>query len=377
QVLASLNHPNIAAIYGLEDSNGVIALVMELVDGPSLAELIAGAEIPFDNALSIAKQIAEALEAAHERGIIHRDLKPSNVNVTHDGTVKVLDFGLAKILEAEPEVADLSHSPTLIKGTQAGMIMGAAAYMSPEQAKGKTVDKRSDIWAFGCVLFEMLCGKQAFGGETLTDTLAAVVRGEPDWDSLPSSTPNSIRRLLGRCLNKDQKHRLRDIGEARIAIEETLQGKADEPVAVLSPRSQPQRVRTWHVAIAVAVLTAAISALVMLKLARQGSLGPDSKTTTAGTYVVASIGVDQPSLVFLTDRFAVSPSGESLVFVKHDQGLFTRKLNQIEETLLPGAPKDAYAPVFSPDGKWIAFSSENSLKKIPADGGTPEVLTRT
>ena len=374
QVLASLNHPNIAAIYGLEDSNGVIAIVMELVDGPSLAKLIASAEIHFDNALSIAKQIAEALEAAHERGIIHRDLKPSNVNVTPDGTVKVLDFGLAKILETETEVVDLSHSPTLIKGTQAGMILGTASYMSPEQAKAKPVDKRSDIWAFGCVLFEMLCGKQAFSGETLTDTLAAVVRAEPDWESLPPSTPDSIRRLLSRCLDKDQKHRLRDIGEARVAIEETLQGKANEPAA---PMPRPPRLRTWQVAIAVAVLTAVFSALVMLLLARQGSLGSDSKTTLAGTYVVASIGVDQPSLVYLTDRFAVSPSGSSLVFVKRNEGLFTRKLNQIVETQLPGTPKDAYAPVFSPDGKWIAFSSENSLKKIPADGGTPEVLART
>ena len=377
QVLASLNHPNIAAIYGLEDSNGVIAIVMELVDGPTLAQLIAASDIPLENALPIAKQIAVALEAAHERGIIHRDLKPSNVNITADGTVKVLDFGLAKISEAESELVDLSHSPTLVKGTQAGVILGTAAYMSPEQAKGKVVDKRSDIWAFGCVLFEMLCGKQTFSGETLTDTLAAVVRAEPDWDSLPPLVPNSIRRLLRRCLNKDQKQRLRDIGEARIAIEAALQDKADDPAAVISPIPQRPRVRTWQVAIAVAVLTAAISTLVMLKLVRQGSIGPGIKATSAGTYVVASIGVKQTSLVYLTDRFAAAPNGSSIVYVKQDEGLFIRKQNQIIETQLPGAPKDAYSPVFSPDGKWIAFSSENSLKKIPAEGGTPEVLART
>jgi serine/threonine protein kinase/Tol biopolymer transport system component len=376
QVLASLNHTNIATIYGVEEENGFRALVMELVKGPTLADRIASGPMPLDDSLAIARQMAEALEAAHERGIIHRDLKPANVKVTPEGTVKVLDFGLAKIFESKAEVTDLSRSPTLIKGTQTGVILGTGAYMSPEQAKGKLVDKRSDVWAFGCVLFEMLTGKQIFTGETLTDMLAAVVRAEPDWDSLPQLTPNSIRRLLGRCLNKEQKQRLRDIGEARIAIEAAIQGKADEPTDVLTPMSPRQRVRTWHVAVAVAVLTTVISALVMLKLVRPGSLGPDSKTTT-GTYVVASIGVDQSSLVYLTDRFAVSPNGGSLVFVKEGQGLFTRKRNQIAETLLPGAPKDAYAPVFSPDGKWIAFSSENSVKKISADGGTPEVLART
>jgi serine/threonine protein kinase len=374
QVLASLNHPNIAAIYGLEDSNGLIALVMELVDGPTIAELITAREIPFENALSIAKQIAEALEAAHERGIIHRDLKPANVNVTRDGIVKVLDFGLAKISEGESQVSDLSHSPTLIKGTQAGVILGTAAYMSPEQAKGTVVDKRSDIWAFGCVLFEMLCGKQTFSGETLTDTLAAVVRAEPDWDSLSPLIPNSILRLLRRCLNKDPKQRLRDIGEARIAIEEVLQSKAEDPSAVVSPNQR--RVRRWQITIAAAIFTAALSILIMLMLSRQGYLRPDVIARPAARYVVASVGVEHVSLVYLTDRFSAAPDGSSIVFVKQDKGLFIRKQNQIVETELPGSPKDAYAPVFSPDGKWIAFSSENSLKKIPAEGGTPEILSR-
>src|SRR5512143_505960 len=218
QVLASLNHPNIAAIYGVEETNGTLALVMELVEGPTLADRIAAGPIPLVDALPLARQIAEGLEAAHERGIIHRDLKPANVKVTPDGLVKILDFGLAKVFEGESEASDLSHSPTLIKGTQAGMILGTAAYMSPEQAKGKAVDKRSDVWAFGCVLFEMLSGQQTFGGETLTDTLAAVVRAEPDWNTLPATTPAAIRRLLQRCLTKDPKQRLRDIGEARIVL---------------------------------------------------------------------------------------------------------------------------------------------------------------
>src|SRR5947207_2016422 len=228
QVLASLNHPNIASIYGLEESNGCMALARELIQGPTLADRLATGPTPIDEALIFARQIAAALEAAQERGIIHRDIKPANVKVTDDGTVKVLDFGLAKVFADETPEANLSHSPTLIKGTQAGMILGTAAYMSPEQAKGKVVDKRSDVWAFGCVLFEMLTGKQTFTGETLTDILASVVRAEPDWNLLPASTPEAIRRLLRRCLTKDPKQRLRDIGEARITIENFQSGRSEE-----------------------------------------------------------------------------------------------------------------------------------------------------
>src|SRR5712692_4435993 len=234
QVLASLNHPNIASIYGLEESNGFMALAMELVEGPTLADRLATGAIPIDEALAIARQIAAALEAAHERGIIHRDIKPANVKVTDDATVKVLDFGLAKVFVDEVPDADLSHSPTLMKGTQAGMILGTAAYMSPEQAKGKAVDKRSDIWSFGCVLFEMLTGKQSFSGETLTDILASVVRAEPDWILLPVSTPEVIRRLLRRSLTKDPKQRLRDVGEARIMIESFQSGTPEEITTTLN-----------------------------------------------------------------------------------------------------------------------------------------------
>jgi eukaryotic-like serine/threonine-protein kinase len=376
QVLASLNHTNIATVFGFEEHNGFRGLVMELVEGPTLGDRIATGPLYLDEALPIARQIAEALEVAHERNIIHRDLKPANVKISTDGVVKVLDFGLAKVFTDKTPEADLSNSPTLMKATQAGVILGTAAYMSPEQAKGKVVDKRSDIWSFGCVLFEMLSGKKTFDGETLTDTLAAVVRAEPDWSSLPPEVPNSIRRLLGRCLSKNQRQRLRDIGEARIAIEEALQGKAEEAMAVVSPIQKPWRVRTWQVAVAVAILSA-LSTLITVKLLRHGYLRNDVIATSPGTYVVASFGAANTSLVYLTDRFAVAPDGSSIVFAKEDEGLFVRKRNQIVEVQLPGAPKDAYAPVFSPDGKWIAFSSENSVKKISADGGAPEVLSRT
>src|SRR5713101_6263384 len=228
QVLASLNHPHIGAIYGFEESNGIRALVLELVEGPTLADRIAQEAIPLDEAVPIARQIAEALEAAHEHGIIHRDLKPANIKVRPDGTVKVLDLGLAKLAEsgeAGPAGRNLTQSPTITSPammTGAGMILGTAAYMSPEQARGKTVDKRADIWAFGCVLYEMLTGKAAFGGDTLTDIVAAVVTNEPDWAALPANMPAAAQALLRRCLQKDVGRRLQHAGDARIEIEEAI-----------------------------------------------------------------------------------------------------------------------------------------------------------
>src|SRR6516225_4327842 len=229
QVLASLNHPGIAAIYGVEDR----ALVMELVEGPTLAERIAQGPIPPEEALPIARQIAEALEYAHERNIVHRDLKPANIKVTPEGRVKLLDFGLAKAMAAETAAGDPASSPTLtMRSTQLGVLLGTAAYMSPEQAKGKTVDKRADIWAFGVVLIEMLTGRRLYGGETVSDTLAAVLLKEPPLDGLPGDTPPGIRRLLRRCLEKDPQQRLRDIGEARITIDECLANPGAEVMEV-------------------------------------------------------------------------------------------------------------------------------------------------
>src|SRR5208282_2966431 len=232
KVLASLNHPNIASIYGLEDSGATHALVMELVEGPTLADRIRSGPIPIDEALRIAKQMCEALEYAYERGIVHRDLKPANVKVTSDDAVKVLDFGLAKAIEGDASSIDITTSPTMSRmATLAGVLLGTAAYMSPEQAKGKPVDRRADIWAFRCVLYEMLTGKQTFTGETVTDTLASVIKEEPDWSQLPAATPIRVRVLLQRCLQKDPKQRLRDIGDARISLDEVL---ADAPDSALA-----------------------------------------------------------------------------------------------------------------------------------------------
>src|SRR5713101_5625505 len=228
QLLASLNHPHIATIHGLEESGDVRALVMELVEGPTLAERIGGRAMSVEEALPIAKQIAEGLEYAHERGIIHRDLKPANVKLTADGNVKILDFGLAKALETPTPQGNPSISPTLtLEGTRAGVILGTAAYMAPEQARGAIVDKRADIWAFGVVVYEMLTGRQPFAWPTVSDTLAAVLTREPNWDAIPTS----VRRLVRRCLEKDPKQRLRDIGEARVLIEDVVAGSAEEQPA--------------------------------------------------------------------------------------------------------------------------------------------------
>jgi WD40 repeat protein len=241
QVLASLNHPNIATIHGLEETGSTPALVMELVKGPTVAERLKSGAIPLDDTLPIAKQIAEGLEYAHEKGIIHRDLKPANIKITPEGVVKVLDFGLAKALDTEESASNISNSPTLtVAATQAGMILGTAAYMSPEQTRGKRADKRADIWAFGVVLYEMLTGKQAFEGETTSDLLAAVIMKEPEWGKLPPSIPAAIQKLLRRCLDKDPKRRLQAIGEARIAIEETLSGTPEVGAGLAPPMGAQQ-----------------------------------------------------------------------------------------------------------------------------------------
>ena len=259
QVLASLNHPGIAAIYGIEKSDDTRALVLELVEGPTLADRIAKGPIPVDEALPIARQIAEALEAAHEAGVIHRDLKPANIKVREDGTVKVLDFGLAKALDPAPK-GDPSQSPTLTAAvTQMGVIMGTAAYMSPEQAKGKVVDKRADIWAYGAVLFEMLTGKRAFDGDDVSDTLAAVLRAEVDWSRVPRALSPGLRAFLARCLQRDPRQRIPEIAAMRLALDgafETVSSRSSEAVSVSGPAHRAQRMLPWVAGVALAGLAA-------------------------------------------------------------------------------------------------------------------------
>ena len=262
QILASLNHPNIAAIHGIEEADGTRALVLELVEGPTLADRIAKGPIPLDEALPIAKQIAEALEAAHEAGVIHRDLKPANIKVREDGTVKVLDFGLAKALDTTPQ-GDPSQSPTLTAAaTQMGVIMGTAAYMSPEQARGKPVDKRADIWAFGCVLYEMLTATKPFPGEDVSQTLARVIEGDPSWEAMPTSVPGRLDAVLRRCLQKDPRQRLRDIGDVRLAIAGAFDGTdegARRDAVVEERRAWQQPARLGVAGLALVLVTVLVS----------------------------------------------------------------------------------------------------------------------
>lgn len=319
-----------------------MALAMELVEGPTLADHLAAGPIPIDEVLTIARQIAAALEAAHERGIIHRDIKPANVKVTEDATVKVLDFGLAKVFVDETPDADLSHSPTLVKGTQAGMILGTAAYMSPEQAKGKAVDKRSDIWAFGCVLFEMVTGKQSFSGETLTDILASVVRAEPDWGSLPEGTPEAVSRLLRRCLNKDQKQRLRDIGEARIAIED-LQADKSEPIVERGTPQEGRPRRTtvfWIACVALAFLVGAFAVWL---------LRPVSSEIPLRKLELQIAGLELSG----SQSYCIAPNGRQIAYISNHR-LWIRDLDRLEPREVPNT-EDAGHPFWSPDSAYLGL----------------------
>jgi serine/threonine-protein kinase len=356
-LLASLNHPHIAAIYGVEESAGIVALVLELVEGVTLADRVAAGPLPVDEALAIARQIAEALESAHERGIIHRDLKPANVKLTPDGTVKVLDFGLAKV---EASAANLSESPTITAlATREGVILGTAPYMSPEQARGKDVDKRADIWAFGCVVYELLTGARAFPGETTTDVLAAVVNREPDYWALPPATPPVIRRMLARCLDKDPKRRLRDIGDARLDIEDVLNGAASEAAAAPAPLARHALARS-----VIGVFGLAMGAALVLLLWSPWRIAPLSGLTRLN----AELGADV-SLVTNEGASAVlSPNGEVLAFVAQKSlgepsQLYVRRLDELVATPLAGTG-GALNPFFSPDGEWIAFFADGKLKKI-------------
>ena len=364
QVLASLNHPHIAAIYGFEEENGVRALALELVDGPTLADRIAQGPVPLDEALPIARQIAEALETAHERGIVHRDLKPANIKVRSDSAVKVLDFGLAKAAEPASNISgDATASPTITSPamTQMGIILGTAAYMSPEQAKGRQADKRSDVWAFGAVLYEMLSGQRAFKGDDISDTLAAVLRQEIDWTALPPSTPVSVRRLIARCLDRDLRQRLRDIGEARIVLEDPAalaRGEAGGVSALAPPRPLWRRAIPIATALFVGALLAAGSVWLLTRPA------PSS-------VVRSTITVSGPTALLRgNDRdVAITPDGSRIVYRGTNQ-LLVRKLEDLEPMVLKGlgAPR---GPFVSPDGQWIGFFDGTTLKKVAITGGPP------
>jgi len=365
QVLASLNHPNIAAIHGLEECDGVVALALELVEGEDLAERLSRGAIPVDEAVAIAKQIAEGLEAAHDKGIVHRDLKPANLKLTRDGTVKILDFGLAKAYGGEAEAAaggGLSQSPTMSRQmTEAGVIFGTAAYMSPEQARGGTVDKRADIWAFGVVLFEMLTGKRLFTGETVSDTLAAVLRQEVDWKTLPAPTPPVVRELLERCIERDPKERLRDIGEARIALERRL-GTTDTVRVSSGARALP-----WVIAV-----SATMSALALW------ALWPSPPQPAPRLRLSAELGAAASLSTTFGPAAILSPDGRLLAFVAREGAegrplLHLRRLEQLDAAPL-AETEGARDPFFSPDGEWVAFFADGKLKKVSVTGGAAVTL---
>ena len=363
EVLASLNHPHIAAVYGLEDAAGSKALVMELVEGPTLADRIAQAPIPVDEALSIARQIAEALEAAHDQGIIHRDLKPANIKVRDDGTVKVLDFGLAKLSDTagagRAASGDPSQSPTVTAAaaTGVGVILGTAAYMSPEQARGRPVDKRTDVWAFGAVLYEMLTRRRAFEGEDITETMAAVVKSTPDWSALPADVPPHVVTLIQGCLEKDRNTRIGDMAVARFL----LSGHAT--VAPSRRASTPG----WAWAVLASVLIiAGVAVALALAAFRLSDAAPDRP---AFRFEVATTPTDDPST-------ALSPDGTQLAFIANRDRvpmLWLRSLDAVESRALPGT-EGASVPFWSPDGRTLGFFADDKLKRLEVAGGMPLVI---
>jgi len=374
RLLASLNHAHIASIHGFEQVGAQRFLVLEMVEGEDLSKRIARGPVPVEEALPIARQIAEALEAAHDEGIVHRDLKPGNVVVTPQGSVKVLDFGLAKAWESDAPSSNLSHSPTVLTNspTVAGVILGTAAYMSPEQARGRTVDRRADIFAFGCVLFEMLTGRQAFAGDTVSDTLAAVLRAEPEWEALPSDTPRAIAKLLRRCLDKDPKQRLRDVGEGRIVIERVLAGHDDpDPNAAATAPAAKSRggVLPWALAVVFALVAAAAGTAYLMT--------PKQEAPVLRTSVLPPENVRFNLRGVHPGPVTISPDGRRVVFTGRRSGgtsvLFVRDLDATEARPLPGTDGAGY-PFWSADGRSIGFFAEGKLKRVDIAGGPPLTL---
>ncbi len=372
KLLASLNHNNIASIYGLEESDGTHFLVLELIEGDTLADRLKRGAIPTEESLKLALQIAEALEAAHEKGVIHRDLKPANIKVTPDGKVKVLDFGLAKAFAGDQAEVNLSHSPTLsAAATQQGVILGTAAYMSPEQARGENVDKKADIWAFGVVLFEMLTGCPLFEGNNVSQTLASVIKSEPEWQTLPPNLHPRIKFLLERCLNKEPKNRYSGISDARVDIQQVLadpSGLFVQPVMAAKHRMRPRTIIPWIAVSVILSLTAIGVALWYL-----------GSKLRAGPVLVGRFEHILPEDQYFTNTgrtvVTVSNDGSKLVYVANNQ-LYLRNLNELTAIPIQGTNENPVAPVFSNDGKWIVYFSvtDRKLKRIAISGGAPVPL---
>jgi serine/threonine protein kinase/Tol biopolymer transport system component len=366
KLLATLNHPNIAAVYGFEEAKGLRFLVLELVEGETLQTRLDRGALPLDEALETCRQTAEGLEATHDRGVVHRDLKPGNIMITPEGKVKILDFGLAKAFYEGTAASDLSNSPTITEQmTEPGVILGTAAYMSPEQAKGKQVDKRTDIWAFGCILYECLTGKRAFQGETTTETLAAILKGEPDWNALPSNTPPSIRRLLFRCLAREQSRRLSDIHDAGIEINDSELEKTPVKTVGISGRFS-SRLFSLGIAAIFVGLTALVTLLVHHLISKKTVEGvlPVVRFEMPGEFIAS--GLSTPTL-------DLSPDGRQMVFVGTRDGrtqFFLRTMDRLGSSPLDGS-EDAVAPFFSPDGKRIGFFADGKLKTLAIGGGAP------
>ena len=383
RMLAAMNHPNICAIHGFEEAGGVRFLILELVEGDTLAKELAVASgvhptsdgLPLGRALSIARQIADALEAAHDKGIVHRDLKPANITITADGVVKVLDFGLAKAIAGNSSPPGLTRAPdTGVEGPRRGAVIGTAAYMSPEQARGLPVDKRTDIWAFGCVLYEMLTGRVAFAGETVSDSIAKILERDPDWSALPAELPATIRRLLARCLEKDPKERLHDIADARLDVEDASTGAEGGSAHWFERTHGPGSPRTWPWVVA-AVLGAGVVALA-------GALVWTAPWRVAPPAAAVRLEVALGAEVSLNRRGGasaiLSPDGQTLAFVGKPasgvQRLYVRRLDELQATALAGT-EGAFGPFFSPDGGWIAFVAGRRLKKVAVSGGAVVTLS--
>jgi serine/threonine protein kinase/WD40 repeat protein len=370
KLLASLNHTNIAGIYGLEQADGSRFLVLEYVEGETLQARLAQGALPLEDALELCRQIAEGLESAHEKGVIHRDLKPANVMITADEKVKILDFGLAKALSDDTQSIDSSQSPTLTEAmTRPGIILGTAAYMSPEQAKGKSADKRADIWAFGCILYECLTGKKAFEGETVTETLAAILRGDPDWHALPDSTPSDIKVLMRRCLNKNAKQRIHDAADARIELEEAR--SAEKELSNVEPGMSSMWKPSGAVLWTIVVLLAATVILLIRHQLHDTASGPERPVR---------FSIRLPEELKFSDYPVISPDGSRLAFVARKGNtlqIYVRFMEQSEAFPIPGTEGAEMLLCFSPDGKWIAFRDHNELKKVSLEGGSPQALCQT